>query len=175
MEFFCGWIQAMPVNTSLFQEYLRQVLHYDLHSGYFHWIQQKKGRKNAALPAGCVSGVSGYRAICIDYKSYYAHRLAWLYVTGKWPIDQIDHIDGNRDNNSFSNLREANSRQNNVSRASRGFHLDDRGKYHVTVSNKGKSKYVGRFSSPEDAKVAYIKAATEIHGTEWIARSTLVL
>jgi hypothetical protein len=48
----------------------------------------------------------------IEHSQYLAHRVAWFYVTGKWPENQIDHRDGDGWNNRFSNLRKATHTQN---------------------------------------------------------------
>ena len=61
--------------------------------------------------------VGGYRRIQIDKKSYAEHRLAWLYMTGKWPEHHIDHINRKKADNRFCNLREATNAQNNYNRA----------------------------------------------------------
>ena len=88
-------------------EWLRAVLDYDPKTGLFHWRIDRGGRK---ARIGALAGsfdATGYIQIMIDGKNYKAHRLAWLYVTGNWPIGDIDHLNGERANNRWSNLREA--------------------------------------------------------------------
>ncbi len=55
----------------------------------------------------------GYLQATIDGRTYLVHRLAWLYEKGVFPVDQLDHVDGNRTNNSLLNLRECSQLQNN--------------------------------------------------------------
>ena len=55
---------------------------------------------------------TGHIRICIMRVKYLAHRLAWLYVTGSWPSQDIDHIDGDPTNNRFANLREVTHQEN---------------------------------------------------------------
>lgn len=84
------------------QEYLKSVLHYDPDTGIFT-RRSLKGTPAAGKVAGSIQ--HGYRAIQIDGKKYYAHRLAFLYMTGEFPPLQVDHINGSRSDNRISNLR----------------------------------------------------------------------
>lgn len=95
---------------------LKESLSYDSTTGMFCWKVSKRG-----ISKGDVAGnfTGKYVKICLDGVQYYAHRLAWAYVTGNEPTCEIDHIDGNRHNNRIDNLREATRQQNarNISRS----------------------------------------------------------
>ena len=91
-------------------EILKELVCYDQLTGEFTWNTARRGCKSGKL-AGSVSK-NGYIVICLQNKDYYAHRLAWFYVTGEWPPYQIDHIDGTRSNNKWDNLRLATNKQN---------------------------------------------------------------
>ena len=107
-------------------EYLRSVLDYDPESGIFTW---KVGSANQ-VKVGDVAGWpdDGYLRIMVQKRSYHAHRLAWLYVRGEWPKDQIDHINRDRADNRIANLREVTNKQN----------LQNAGKYsHNTSGHTG--------------------------------------
>lgn len=100
----------------LTQERLKHLLHYDLETGEWTWLNPPN--HNTRL-LGCVAGnvrADGYRTIRIDGCGYYAHRLAFLYVTGIWPSEEVDHKDRNPYNCAWSNLREATSSQNKYNR-----------------------------------------------------------
>lgn len=97
----------------LTQQQLKEYLHYDTETGIFTWLIAKSKSIKAGEIAGHMCKFSGYVFIRIDRKNYRAHRLAWLYVTGEMP-SIIDHIDGNKKNNSFINLRVANKFQNGM-------------------------------------------------------------
>ena len=96
--------------ADLTAERLRGLLEYDGTTGVFHW-------KGTGERAGSIQD-KGYRTIEIGGRSYYAHRLAWLYTYGSWPNDELDHIDRNKDNNSISNLRDVSRSENNRNRRS---------------------------------------------------------
>lgn len=143
---------------------LRSQLSYNPETGIFTRI-------NGAI-AGSISD-SGYIRIQIGHKLYQAHRLAWQYMTGENPVNQIDHIDGDRVNNKFSNLREASARQNNYNAVStsrvhnlpRGVSLaSPSGRFRAQIFIGVKTKHLGTFDTPEEAGEFYQLAADLLHG-----------
>ena len=95
----------------LTQERLKEILSYNPETGEFiHLLSRGKGKKGRV--AGSVHPTKEYRYIRIEGKNYFSHRLAWFYVYGEWPQDQIDHIDGNRLNNRIENLRDVTNAEN---------------------------------------------------------------
>jgi hypothetical protein len=89
-------------------ERLRERLHYDAETGVFT-RRVGSGHAHAGDMAGSVHS-TGYVRIGIDGGKYTAHCLAWLYVHGVWPSDQIDHINRNRSDNRIANLRQRRHR-----------------------------------------------------------------
>ena len=88
-------------------ERLKEVIEYDPETGLFCWkMSAGKNNGHKGRLAGNVAQ-HGYVQIKIDYKVYYAHRLAFLYMTGVWPTKFIDHLNRNRSDNRWVNLREA--------------------------------------------------------------------
>ncbi len=166
-------MHATDRTTGLTVERLRALLRYDASSGVFIWI----GSACRSLKNGTVAGVfhrsTGYVRIKIGRRIYYAHRLAWLYMTGKWPVALVDHQDGDKANNAWSNLRHAWASQNrqNVGLSRRntsGFKgvsfCRRRGNYEANIRCAGKLKHLGRFKTPEAAHAAYRSAAETYFG-----------
>ncbi|MCB1379114.1 MAG: HNH endonuclease [Alphaproteobacteria bacterium] len=150
-----------------------ELLHYDPESGIFRW--RMNGRE-----AGCVDRSNGYRRINCDGRLYYAHRVAWLMMTESWPVELVDHIDRNRLNCAWANLRAATRFQNNknMSRPStnrsghKGVHFCRcTGRWRAEIIADGKKHRLGRFDTIEAAAAAYDRAALCLHG-EFAARTS---
>lgn len=103
-------------DTILTQEYLRRILDYDPETGIFRWrARPERSRQWNTRYLGAKAGSLmqiGYRAIIIDGKHNYEHRIAWLYCYGEWPPTIIDHINGCPSDNRLANLRLATHSQN---------------------------------------------------------------
>ena len=93
------------------QEHLKELLHYDPETGVFKWKDTFGWRAKQGTIAGGING-SGYIYIRLKRKKYRAHRLAWLYTYGKFPEDQIDHINKDKTDNRLVNLRAVSNKEN---------------------------------------------------------------
>lgn len=149
---------------------LREVLSYDPETGVFIWRIYINGRAQAGDVAGGVS--VGYARIAIDGVRYKAHRLAWFYVHGIWPVSEIDHINGNKADNRIENMREAVHDKNlqnqrkahcNNKAGVLGVSLTKRGRYVAMIQSNGVQKYLGSYATSEEASAAYLKEKQEIH------------
>ena len=153
----------------LTQEYLKSILSYDQESGIFTWIKCNKYWLNGTN-AGTIC--KGYVRININGKLYFAHRLAWLYVYGEFPNENIDHINMVRNDNRLENLREATFTQNGYNRLKlsnnktgyKGVSLIKNGKYKAQSFLNGNLVYLGIFKTPEEASTAYKLYAKSMHG-----------
>lgn len=87
---------------------VKEELHYDPLTGDWTWLENTR---LAGKKAGYTAKSDGYVRIWLKGKRYLAHRLAWFYMTGEWPIE-IDHKDRNRSNNEFGNLRNVTTSEN---------------------------------------------------------------
>jgi len=92
-------------DSSLTAEELRQVLSYCPDCGKFRWLEPASRRVKPGDAAGFTKA-NGYVKIRVNGVQYFAHRLAWLYVYGKWPQSEIDHINHDRSDNRIANLRD---------------------------------------------------------------------
>lgn len=153
-------------------EKLKSVLRYDANTGVFTRLIATSNNTHAGGIAGCV-GKNGYVYLALFGKKYLAHRLAWFYSTGSWPVGDIDHIDGNRSNNVWGNLREATRSQNLCNMTTprtnrsgvkgvRWFHRTH--KWSAQVQLEGKAKHLGYFANIEDASVAVRNYREKVHG-----------
>jgi len=86
------------------QARLKELLEYNADTGVFIWVSARGGRLQGST-AG-YNDTRGYVKISADGAKHWAHRLVWLYMFGKWPKYNIDHIDRNPRNNALSNLRD---------------------------------------------------------------------
>jgi hypothetical protein len=121
-------------------------------------------RRNCKIFAG-TPDKDGYICIKIDQKVYKAHRLAWLWMTGAWPIDEVDHKDLDKSNNRFDNLREATHSENNRNRRKRGYVLDKRrGTFSARINIAGKNVHLGQFKTSAEATAAFNAVAIPLHG-----------
>lgn len=148
----------------LSRERLIELLSYSPATGRFTWVKPGFG-VTVGMMAGCNSGNGGYVRIKIDGRLYLAHRLAWLYVYGVWPREEIDHINLVRDDNRISNLREASRAQNsrnktlrkdNSSGAKGVYWHKGSQKWQVSSGLNGKLFYLGLY---EDKELACLVAS----------------
>ena len=102
------------VTDIITQEQLKKLLDYDPETGFFKWKIANSYRIKIGDVAGYINGSdgSGYIIITVSNKPYGAHRLAWLYTHGKFPEDQIDHINKDKTDNRLVNLRAVSGKEN---------------------------------------------------------------
>jgi hypothetical protein len=141
---------------------LRKELHYSPKTGQFCWLNLELNRRadNAkrANGAGYVAG--GYLKITFEGTLYLAHRLAFVLMTGRWPRNCVDHIDGNSLNNKWANLRDVTHRENcrnhrklykNNTSGHTGVYKNPHAKSWIV---RAFDKHVSNFKSKEDAITA---------------------
>lgn len=160
------------------QSQIKRLFHYDPETGVFtRKVSTAKCVKIGDI-AGCDNG-RGYLRIKIDGKSYMSHRLAFIYMLGRLPHGETDHINHDKHDNRWGNLREC-SRQENLRNSPIGnsnktgyigVHYHKKQKKYCAAIRTGSSRVnIGSFDSPSDASEAYRKEAVRLgyhenHGT----------
>lgn len=166
-------------------EVLKRLLRYEPDTGLLFWLgrdrcffpTQRAASSWAARFEGkeAFARVSeyGYRVGTIFDRHYMAHRVIWAIMTGLWPEHQIDHINCDRADNRFCNLREATRSQNHCNRTLsvrsttgvKGVCWDaSRGKWMAHISLGGRFHNLGRFDDINAAAAAYAAASSNLHG-----------
>ena len=159
--------------TGLTQEILKEYLDYSPDTGIFIW--KKKMPKAHYIKIGDQAGFLcfGYITIRLLRSNFKAHRLAWFYTFGKWPRALIDHINMNSLDNRICNLREATYSENSQNARAKStntsgfkgvYYSKEWRRWFASICINGKIKFLGYHPTPEEASVAYNKAAKEMFG-----------
>jgi hypothetical protein len=159
----------------LAQKRLKELLHYDPDTGLFTRVKQV-GRFNSGEVVGYSNG-RGWLRVKIDGKHYKLHRLAFLYMEGEFPPEEVDHKNRIRDDNRWCNLRHATRGKNNVNRLTkgnsdtgyRGVIPSGRG-YKAKIQCGGDIRYSITYDNPIDAYRQYCEWAQELFGDFTILR-----
>ncbi len=157
----------------LTQSELKAMLDYNPDTGAFTW-KVAHGSRTKGAPTGSNNG-DGYLQIRIGGRVYFAHRLAFLWMTGVWPEHQVDHINGEGGDNRWCNLRDipvaenahniGGPRSDNTSGFVGAWYDKRDNRWVSAIQVHGKRHNLGRFSTPEEAHAAYLKAKNELHPT----------
>jgi hypothetical protein len=177
----------MARDTEIPAAYLREALTYDPATGALTWLTRPRehfpteiGWKKfnghfASRPALTASDRNGYRFGKIHYAGrpflLSAHRVIWALAHGRWPADQIDHINGDTADNRLENLREATHAENRHNTTARrkdntsGFPgvFREKGKWAAQIAVNGRRRRLGRFDHPEAAFMAVCDAKARLH------------
>lgn len=129
------------------------------------WNKQFAGRETfVAVKNG------GYRCGHIFNRQFYAHRVIYALMTGAWPEHEIDHINRDRSDNRWSNLRPAQRHENMQNLTLAPDRLtgvvqcrSSRARWRAFIKHKGVNHYLGGFDSPEEAAEAYRAAKARLH------------
>lgn len=157
---------------------IQELLIYFPESGLFKWKDPSK-KLNKDLFAGCES--NGYRQVTIHRRKYNAHRVAWAWMTGEWPKHEIDHINGVRDDNRWSNLQHVTRFENQQNQ--HALHADRKhgklrgacrckftGRWQAHIVANGKQFNLGRYDTEIEAHQAYLAAKLRLHKTSEVAK-----
>jgi hypothetical protein len=154
----------------LTQEELKEYLSYNPMDGVFTWLKHNNRKDLIGKKAGTYK--VSYIHIWVNSKSYMAHRLAWLYMTGEFPDSNLDHKDCNGHNNKWENIRKATDTQNCYNRTKmksntsgyKGVYFVRENKYRALSSINSVRHHLGYFKTAQEAAEVYRKFAKEHHG-----------
>lgn len=164
----------MRTNSALTVDRAKEALTYFPETGELVWATKISRKIVVGTQAATNTGSDGYRRLQIDGVQYLAHRVIWLIMTSKWPKQDIDHIDRDRSNNRWSNLREASRAQNLWNTTHRpnnksGFkHVSwhpQSSRWRARMTINGKYVSLGLFLTPEEAFAEVCRATTEHRGS----------
>ena len=168
------------MTSTLTAERLRELLHYDPATGIFTRLISCASNAQAGAVAGGINS-SGYLAMKLGRATYTMHRLAFLYVLGRIPFSEVDHINGIRGDNRWCNLREASRSENQQNRKLNknnttgvtgiSFYKTEQ-KWVVRISSGGTPLYIGSFKSLQEAVIAQAEAKRLHHPFQPVARAT---
>ena len=166
-------------HNDLTPNFIKATFDYNPKTGELRW----KMRLSKRIHIGDLAGVTddqGRIKIGICNKDYFAHRVIWVWMTGKWPSKEVDHRNEIKSDNRWKNLREATASQNHRNRGKpknnksgyKGVCWDNRRQkwiatINVRIGKKKKQFWLGAYANPEQAFEAYKQGAKRIHGLEW--------
>lgn len=167
------------MKEDLTQADVHEALTYDPLTGLFRWRDHMRGRLRR-VRADMVGEIAGWRDPDTEYwkiwlrgKNRLAHRLAWLYLKGEWPVEQIDHRDLDRSNNRWANLRLAEQSYNNGNSYRRSHNTSgfkgvswskSRRLWWAQIKCDKVHYNLGYYVDPEEAARAYDSAAARLFG-----------
>jgi hypothetical protein len=151
------------------QKELKELLQYNENTGIFTWLCDRGTNKVKNKIAGSIHS-DGYIIIRINRKEYLAHRLAWFYVYREWPKGQIDHINGIKNDNRITNLRNVTNRENcqnyTIHRNGKlvgATYKKAKNKWQSQIQINGKAKHLGLYNTEQEAHEAYLLKARELN------------
>jgi hypothetical protein len=161
-------------------KFVQKILKYHKTTGNFFWKKRTDterinwwNSRFAGTKTGTFNRSTGYIIIYINRTRCPAHYLAWLLIKKTWPYHQIDHKNGKRTDNRFSNLREATTSQNSMNRKKytnntsgyKGVSWHKKAKkWCAQITGYAKDKHIGFFNTPEAAYRAYLQEAKKRFG-----------
>jgi len=152
----------------LTQAELKQALHYDPETGVFTRLTNGGGVRANTRAGG--KDAHGHRTISVKGKRYRAARLAFFWMTGEWPPHDVDHINRDRMDDRWCNLRAATRTQNCANSGPRtgkvkgACWVESKKRWKAQIRLEGKNCHLGYFASEQAAGEAYQKAARQAHG-----------
>ena len=159
--------------NKLTYDQVASAVSYDPATGDIRWL--RPAGRFGRIPVGAIAGGlnnEGYRHIVIDGVKVAAHRVAYLLMTRNWPADCVDHINMDRADNRWANLRPADRSQNKANQRIRkdsrnqykGVVRQKDGRYGAEIVRGGVKYWLGMHDTERAAAAAYATAAQTVFG-----------
>lgn len=156
-----------------FEEKLKLLVAYDPITGQMWWKAKPNRNIRIGQPIGRAN-CWGHMSFGMNGKTLMVHRVAWFLYYGEWPVNQIDHINGDKQDNRISNLRDVPQRinmqnqisahKNNISGFLGVIYRPDRPKkWRASIKVNGKNISLGYYDTPEKAHAVYLDAKKTFH------------
>lgn len=150
-------------------ELVREYLRYDHETGDFTRLKSAFPSKVGTRPESLMA--NGYFCISLGGANHYAHRLAFMWMLGRWPNKGVDHMNATRTDNRWVNLREADQALNMQNRRMPGTNNThgflgvrrNHKRWSAGIVAEGVRHYLGTYDSPEEAHAAYLAAKRLLH------------
>lgn len=155
---------------------LTNLFDVDFHAGTLTWKNVSKYHKEKN---GCPAGTPRknrndkvYWVITIRKHAYKRSRIIFAMAHGRWPKDNIDHINGNSTDDRLVNIREATATQNAWNHKTRskrlplpmGVRVVGSGRYQARISCNKQMHHLGTYATPEEASIVYRQHRKEKFG-----------
>ena len=164
-------IISMKYRNDLTADRVRELFDYDATNGSLSWKKPGRGRRPNLIAGN--KQKNGYSKTWVDGSYFYNHRIIWLWVTGSWPKQDIDHINCDPSDNRFENLRVVSCSTNHENLRSPcvgntsgylGVSWDSYNQiFKAQIKANGKHFHIGCFTDPADAHAAYVSAKRKLH------------
>lgn len=163
------------------RKFIWDCFDYDLPTGDLIWKRRPDyhfpSKVGAAVFNGRYSGrvagkpSNGYKHVTVSGNPIPSHRVIYMMVHGRWPL-MVDHINGKRDDNRITNLRECNKSTNAVNSklpstnksGYKGVSLYKNGFWRACTKKDQKFIHIGLYKTQEEAFEAYKKKSSELFG-----------
>jgi len=154
------------------QRDVKDTFEYDPDTGVCTWkIYRLKAAPGEPIDERYVYK-DGYIVISLKNKAHMLHRLIWLWMTGDWPKNQIDHLNGDKLDNRWENLKDVTQHQNLCNKGAykkespepTGVRKEGKNTWSAILTVQGTQMNLGRFDDPEKAHNAYLQAKLLFHG-----------
>lgn len=151
--------------------HIGESIEYEPETGTLRWREDRGYNKIKGRAINNID-VFGYNTVVFEKRHYKAHRVIFHLMEQEVP-EFVDHINGDRSDNRWCNLRVADATQNTTNSKPRSNALQtpkgvdfnkESGKFRARITENKKTRLIGRYLTVEEAAAAYDKEALRVFG-----------